>query len=69
VAATKTRAVILPEKTPTEPEARGLLNDLVMLALPMSLFKDLSDAALKRNMTLPQLLSAAVVDYLKKTET
>jgi hypothetical protein len=60
---------MLPEKPPVEREARSAINDLVLLALPTLLFKQLSDAARDRNMTLPQLLSTAVLDYLKKTET
>ena len=68
MAATKAQAVEVKELPPTPEEVRGHLNDLVLLALPTSLFKQLSDAAMKRNMTLPQLLSNAVTDYLKKTE-
>jgi len=68
MASAKAHAVVLPEPVATERSARNLLSDLVLLALPAALFKQLSDAAMARNMTLPQLLSTAVVDYLKKTE-
>ena len=53
---------------PSAEDVRHHLNDMVLLTLPTLLFKQLSDAALKRNMTLPQLLSTAVTDYLKRTE-
>jgi hypothetical protein len=65
--ATETRTVSA-EPEPTPEAARGALNDMVLLALPMVLFKQLSDAAMKRNMVLSQLLSVAVQDYLQKTE-
>ncbi len=58
----------VPERPPTEADARAAFNDLVLLALPITLYKQLSDAAMKRNLTLQQLLSNAVQEYLKKTE-
>ena len=68
MAAAKTHNLNVSEPEPTPFDARGALNDMVLLALPTVLFKQLSDAASKRNQTLPQLLSAAVIDYLAKTE-
>ena len=68
MASAKARAVTVQEPEPTQTDARSAMNDLVLLALPTKLFKQLSDEAMKRNMTLPQLMSAAVVDYIKKTE-
>jgi hypothetical protein len=41
---------------------------MVFFALPGELFSQLSAAAAKRNLTLAQLLAAAVSDYLKRTE-
>ncbi len=68
MAAAKARSVEVAEKPPTEREVQQHLNDIVLLAVPTVLFKQLSDEAIKRNMTLPQLLSTAIQDYLKKTE-
>lgn len=38
------------------------------LAVPEVSYKALSDAAASRNLSIAQLLSAAVSDYLKKSE-
>lgn len=42
--------------------------DLYFLAVPGVTYKQLSDAAAVRNLTLAQLVSAAFSEYLKKTE-
>lgn len=38
------------------------------LAVPELSYKALSDAAAKRNLSVAQLLSMAIADFLKKTE-
>jgi hypothetical protein len=38
-----------------------------MVAIPMQVFRDLSDIAAKRNMSFGQFLRAAVNEYLQKT--
>jgi predicted DNA-binding ribbon-helix-helix protein len=70
MASTKGQAVTFAPQSaePTEEQARAALGQMTFFALPMALFRELSDAAAKRQMTLPQLLSTAVSDYLKKTE-
>jgi len=38
------------------------------LAVPELAYKALSDAAAKRNLSIAQMLSAAITDFLKKNE-
>jgi hypothetical protein len=52
----------VPEETPPE------YAPAYFLMLPGSSFKAISDAAAKRNMTLAQLVSVALSEYLKKSE-
>ena len=70
MAATKGQAVVFDARRdlPTEREVKVSMSDMTFLALPMPLFTQLSDAAAKRQITLAQLLSTAVSDYLKNTE-
>lgn len=70
MAAAKASAVAFKaeESLPTEADARSVLEQMVFCTLPAPLFKLLSDAAAERQMTLAQLLSTAVSEYLKKTE-
>jgi hypothetical protein len=66
MASTKGRAVESAPIVPTQTQAISGLGELVFLAVPTPLFKELSDEAANRNLTLAQLLSAAVSEYLKK---
>lgn len=70
MAATKGRAVAFDAHSDpaTERQVQASMSDMTFLALPMPLFIQLSDAAAKRQITLAQLLSTAVSDYLKDTE-
>lgn len=70
MAATKGHAVTfkVEEAPPTEADGRHAFEQMVFCALPAPLFKQLSEAASERRITLAQLLSTAVADYLKKTE-
>jgi hypothetical protein len=68
MAATKTRPLSPLEPGPTPESANQALNDLVFFALPAPLFRELSSQAAKRQMTLAQLLSTAVEEYLLKTD-
>jgi hypothetical protein len=62
------KAVTAPEPTPTQADARAAMNDFVLLAIPTTLYRQLSDVAMQRNMTLSQLMATALTDYIKKTE-
>lgn len=64
MAGTKTRPLSPIETRPTPETANQALNDLVFFALPAPLFRNLSSEAAKRQLTLAQLLSNAVEEYL-----
>lgn len=51
--------------TPEQPEG---YTDSYFLMVPGLTYKQLSDAAAKRNMTITQLVSTALSEFLKKTE-
>lgn len=55
--------------TPIEvpPEAPPQYAPAYFIMLPGASYKAISDAAAKRNMTLAQLVSVALSEYLKKT--
>lgn len=61
----------LPVKasTPTEESAIATLNDVVFLALPGELYKQLSDEAARRQMTLAQLFATAVSNLVQTPPT
>ncbi len=46
-----------------------MMSEMVMIGLPLPTVKALSDAAAVRNLTLAQILSEAINDYLRKTES
>jgi hypothetical protein len=69
MAGAKGHAVVFPTLTEApEVPAQAILNDIVFFALPAPLFKQLSEAAARRQMVLAELLATAVSEYLKKTE-
>jgi hypothetical protein len=58
-----------PVPIPTvEADAPPQAVPVYFLAVPELAYKALSDAAAKRNLSIAQLLSVAVADFLKKTE-
>ena len=52
----------------SDEDAATVMDELMMVALPMPLVKVLSDEAAKRNLTFGQLLANAISDYVQKTE-
>ena len=57
----------VPIPTP-EDDAPPQAAPVYFLAVPELAYKALSDAAAKRNLSIAQMLSAAITDFLKKTE-
>jgi len=58
-----------PVPIPTsEDDAPPQAAPVYFLAVPELAYKALSDAAAKRNLSIAQMLSAAITDFLKKTE-
>lgn len=53
----------------TENQQIQAMGEMVMIALPMQTVRALSDAAAVRNLTFAQVLSHAINEYLKKTES
>jgi len=51
-----------------EAEAAPQAAPVYFLAVPELAYKALSDAAAKRNLSIAQMLSAAITDFLKKNE-
>jgi hypothetical protein len=60
------RVTPIPEDAPAE-TPKGYA-PAYFIVVPGPTYKELSDAAAKRNMTLAQLVSNAFSEYLKKTE-
>jgi hypothetical protein len=56
------------EKVPQRDAANAVAESIAMLAVPMPVFRVLSDAAAKRNMTTAELLNKAVEVYLRDTD-
>lgn len=50
------------------PERPDSYTDSYFLVVPGLTYKQLSDAAAQRNMTITQLVSTALSEFLKKTE-
>jgi len=56
------------ERRDPEKDATDFFSNVALMALPMPLFRKLSDEAAKRNMRLPELLTVAVAEYINRTE-
>jgi hypothetical protein len=53
---------------PNDEDYLKFMGEIMMIGLPMPLVEQLSNAAKERNLTLAQLLSHALDDYVKKTK-
>lgn len=64
------RAMARPQPIPEDPteEAPKGYAPVYFIGIPGPAYKAISDAAAKRNMTIAQLVSNALSEYLKKTE-
>lgn len=56
------------EKVPQREAANAVAESIAMIAVPMSVFRVLSDEAAARNMTTAELLNKAVEVYLRDTD-
>ncbi len=56
------------DRTPARDVADAVASQVVLIAVPMPVFRALSDAAALRNMTPGDLLNKAVEKYLQDTD-
>ena len=61
------RPVSVPVEDPVEEQAPGEYAPAYFIMVPGPTYKAISDAAAKRDLTLAQLVSRALTEYLSKT--
>lgn len=64
-----TKPLVYPERQATVKDADAALNEMIFIALPAQLYRELSDEASKRQMTIAELFSKSISAYLQATRT